>query len=149
MYYYFHIRLKTRYLPYEIQEYTIANKIIVTTKGVFLPISKLHFIFTWRIRFLKFDISQICYYCRISLQSVVVNSIFLTILHLWALRVTFILLAMAHPIWYHCFMHPKTKFFFYTVKYFLIDHTMCLTMHLTVYERAKGLRSQPYKLKLR
>ena len=54
---------------------TIASKINVTPKGVYLAISKLH-----SILLAHNNISQICYCGQISLQSPVV---FLTIWHLW------------------------------------------------------------------
>ena len=71
---------------------TIASKINVTPKDVFLPFSKLHLILAVANLLAHNNISQICYCGQISLQSAAVNSSFSDILS--PLGVTFILLAM-------------------------------------------------------
>ena len=51
---------------------TIASKINVTSKGVYLPISKLHSILTVANLLAHNKISQICYCGQISLESAAV-----------------------------------------------------------------------------
>ena len=64
----------------------------VTSKGVYLPISKLHPIVAVANLLAHNNISQICYCGQISLQSDAVNCSFSD--NLTTLRVTFILLTM-------------------------------------------------------
>ena len=71
---------------------TIASKINVTPKGVYLPVSKLHSILVVANLLAHNNISQICYCGQISLQSAAVNCSFSD--NLTPLGVTFILLAM-------------------------------------------------------
>ena len=71
---------------------TIDSKINVTTKGVYLTISKLHSILAVVNLFAHNSISQICYCGQIPLQSAAVNCSFSD--NLTPLGVTFILLAM-------------------------------------------------------
>ena len=65
---------------------TIASKIIVTPKGVYLPISKLHSILAVANLLAHNNKSQVCYCGQISLQSA---AVFLT-----PLGVIFILLVI-------------------------------------------------------
>ena len=70
---------------------TIASKINITPKGVYLPISKLHSILAVVNLIAHNNISQICYCGQISLQSAAVNCSFSdNLTH----EVSFILLAM-------------------------------------------------------
>ena len=78
---------------------TIASKINVTPKDVYLPISKLHSIFAVANLLAHNNKIQICYCGQISLQSAAVNCIFLAILG--PLGVTFILLSMV-PVLLPC-----------------------------------------------
>ena len=55
---------------------TIASKIFVTPKGVFLLISKLHSILAVANLLAHNNVSQICYCGQISLQSAAVNCSF-------------------------------------------------------------------------
>ena len=71
---------------------TIASKINVTPKGVYLPISKLHSILAVTNLLAHNNISQICYCGQISLQSTAVSCSFSNNLTLFG--VTFILLVM-------------------------------------------------------
>ena len=71
---------------------TIASKINGTTKGVYLPISKIHWISSFANLLTHNNICQICYWGQISLQSVAVNCCFSD--NLTPLGVKFILLAM-------------------------------------------------------
>ena len=71
---------------------TIASKINVTPKGVYLPISKLHSILAVANSLAHNNKSQICYCGQISLQSAAANCSF-------SLGVPFILLAMVAPQW--------------------------------------------------
>ena len=48
-------------------------KVLITHKGVYLPISKLHWILAAVNLLAQNNISQICYSSQISLHSVVVN----------------------------------------------------------------------------
>ena len=66
---------------------TVASKINVTPKGVYLPISKLHSILAVANLLAHNNKSQICYCSQISLQSAAVNCNF-------SLGVTFILQAI-------------------------------------------------------
>ena len=77
---------------------TIASKINVTTKDVYLPISKLHSILAVANLLSHKNISQICYCGQIPLHSAAVNCSFSD--NLTLLRVTFILLAMVHSAKY-------------------------------------------------
>ena len=56
--------------------HTITSKIIVTPKGVYLPISKLHSIIAVVNLLAHNNKSQICYCGQISLQSAAVNCSF-------------------------------------------------------------------------
>ena len=71
---------------------TIASKIIVTLKVVYLAISKLHSILAVANLLAHNNISQICYCGQISLQSSAVDCSFSD--NLAPLGVTFILLAI-------------------------------------------------------
>ena len=71
---------------------TIASKINVTLKGVYLPISIIHSILAVVNLLAHDNIRQICYCCQISLQSAAVSCSFFD--NLIPLEVTFILLAM-------------------------------------------------------
>ena len=71
---------------------TIASKMNVTPKGVYLPISKLHLILAVSNLLFQNNISQICYCGQISLQSAAVNCSLSY--NLTPLGVIFILLAM-------------------------------------------------------
>ena len=73
---------------------TIASKINVTHKGAYLPVSKLHSILALANSLALNNISQICYYGKISLQSVTVKCSFSD--NLKHLGVTFILLVIVH-----------------------------------------------------
>ena len=74
--------------------YNIASKINVTSKGVYLPISKLKSILAVVNLPAHNNISQICYCGQISFQSAAVNCRFSD--NLTPLGETFILLAMVH-----------------------------------------------------
>ena len=82
---------------------TIASKINVIPKGVYLPISKLHSILAVANLLAHNNKSQICYCSQISLQSVVVNCSFSD--NLIPLGVTFILLGIVHGTsnWFETF----------------------------------------------
>ena len=69
---------------------TIASKINITTKGVYLPISKIHSILAVANLLAHNNISQICYCGQISLQSAAVSCSFSD--NLTPLGVTYILL---------------------------------------------------------
>ena len=71
---------------------TIASKINGTPKGASLPISKLHSILAITNLLAHNNISQICYWGQISLQSAAINCNFSV--NLTPSGVTFILLAM-------------------------------------------------------
>ena len=77
-----------------IQLWTIASKINVTPKGVYLPISKLHSILAVANLLAHNNKSQICYCGQISLQNAAVNCSFSD--NLTPLWVPFVLLAMVH-----------------------------------------------------
>ena len=74
--------------------YTITSKINVTSKGVHLPVSKLHSILAVANLLAHNNTSQICYCGQISLQSA---AGFLTVWHLW--WVTLILLQW-YTLWW-------------------------------------------------
>ena len=74
--------------------FTIASKINVTPKGVYLPISKLHSILAVANLLAHNNKSQICYCGQISLQSAGVNCSFSD--NLTLLGVVFILVVMVH-----------------------------------------------------
>ena len=73
---------------------TIASKINVTPKGVYLHISRLHSILAVANLLAYNNKSQICYCGQILLQSAAVNCSYCDILT--PLGVTFILLALVH-----------------------------------------------------
>ena len=55
---------------------------MLPSQGVYLPISKLHLILAVA-NLLHNNISQICYFGQISLQSAALTAVFLTIWHIW------------------------------------------------------------------
>ena len=75
-----------------VRKRTIASKIDITPKGVYLAISKLHLILAVANLLAHNNISQICYCGQISLQSAAVNCNFSD--NLTPVGVMFILLAM-------------------------------------------------------
>ena len=79
--------MKRRYFMW-----TIASKINVTLKGIYLPNSKLHLILAVANLLVHNNISEICYCSQISLQSAAVNCSFSD--SLTPFGVTFILSAM-------------------------------------------------------
>ena len=96
------------------RECTIASKIKVTPKGVYLPISKLHSILAIANLLAHNNKSQICYCGQISLQSAAVNCSFSD--NLTPLGVTFILLAMVQvynvrhkDFHFKCSAHAKVQ----------------------------------------
>ena len=60
---------KLTYCQFNIKQCTIASKINVTSKGGYLPISKLHSILAVANLLAHNNINQICYCGQISLQS--------------------------------------------------------------------------------
>ena len=85
---------KTEFYAITFVPCTIASKINVTPKVVYLPISKLQSILAVAYLLAHNNKSQIYYCGQISLQSAAVNSIFSD--NVTPLGVTFILLVMIH-----------------------------------------------------
>ena len=71
---------------------TIANKINGTCKGAYLPFLKLHLILAVANSLSHNNISHICFWCQISLQSVAVNCCFSG--NLTPLEIPFILMVI-------------------------------------------------------
>ena len=106
---------------------TIASKINVTPKGVYLPISKVHSIFAvdnclWRLA--HNNINEICYCGQISLQSAAVNCIFSD--NLTSLGVTLILLAIApfHNTWGEEWLFRRNIFLYTIIYYIYINYSI-------------------------
>ena len=87
---------------------SMASKINVTAKGVYLPISNLHSVLVVANLLAHNNKSQICYCGQISLQSTAVNSFFSD--NLTPLRVIFILLEIVRIIF------PRTTYFMEVIR---------------------------------